>query len=58
MTCEPVSVTKAMSRSLISSAMFFPTSASSTMRPVMMLGISPSTAESRIVTNTSRNCSQ
>ena len=38
--------------------MFLPTSASSTIRPVMMLGSRQTTAESRIVTNTSRNCSQ
>ena len=38
--------------------MFFPTSASSTIFPVMMLGSSPSTAESRMVRNTSRNCGQ
>ena len=38
--------------------MFLPTSASSTMRPVMMDGSSPTVADSSIAMNTKMNCSQ
>ena len=55
---EAVSVTSAASSSWISSFMFWPTSASSTMRPVMMLGSSPSTEETMMVANTSKKRSQ
>ena len=57
-SCDASSVTSAASSSWISSFMLSPTSASSTMRPVMMLGSSPSPAESRMVMNTSTNCFQ
>ena len=58
MTWEAVRARKAKISRRTSSAMFLPMSASSTIRPVMMLGSSPTAAESRIVTNTSRNWGQ
>ena len=42
----------------MSSFMSRPMRASSTIRPVMMEGSSPTTEESRMVTNTSRNWTQ
>ena len=58
MTCESASVKKAMSRSLMSSVMFRPTSASSTMRPVMIEGSRPTVAERMIAISTSSSWSQ
>ena len=58
MTWEAARVTKAISSSCTSSFMSFPTRASSTTRPVMIDGSSPSVADSTIAASTSSSWSQ
>ena len=54
-TWDTANVPRAMSSSWMSSVMFRPIRASSTIRPVMMEGSSPTTEERRMVTNTRAN---
>ena len=55
MICDSAMVAKAAMSSFTSSWRFLPTSAWSTMRPVMIEGSRPMAAESRMVMNTRAN---